>query len=173
MAFAIEVTAAGGGSAGASSNAPADFRRNPAAVCEIEAYVTTPPRAPMSNYVDGFVVPVPRAKLDAYRDMAERAGKLWMEHGAFAYWEGAADDVKPGKVTSFPQSVQLKEDEIVVFSWIAYESREARDRVNARVMEVPRMKGMMDSAGLPFDGTRFYGGFKRWSIGAERRLFVG
>jgi uncharacterized protein YbaA (DUF1428 family) len=115
----------------------------------------------MSHYVDGFVVPVPRHNLDAYRRMAEEAGKIWMEHGALEYWECIGDDVKPGKVTSFPQSVQLKEDEVVAFSWILYDSREHRDSVNAKVMEDPRMKGMMDAKSMPFDGKRmFWGGFK-------------
>ncbi len=115
----------------------------------------------MSHYVDGFVVPVPRATLDAYRAMAERAGKIWIEYGALQYWECTGDDVKPGKVTSFPQSVQLKEDEIVVFAWIVYRSREDRDRINAKVMEDPRLKDMMDPKNMPFDGMRmFWGGFK-------------
>ena len=115
----------------------------------------------MAHYVDGFVLPVPSANLEAYRRMSEHAGKIWKEHGALQYWECIADDVKPGKVTSFPQSVQLKEDELVVFSWILYESREARDRINAKVMEDPRMKDMMDPKSLPFDGMRmFWGGFK-------------
>ena len=78
----------------------------------------------MSHYVDGFVVPVPRAKVDAYREMAEKAGKVWKEHGALQFWECVADDVQPGKVTSFPQAVQLKDDELVVFSFIVYASRE-------------------------------------------------
>ena len=115
----------------------------------------------MAHYVDGFVVPVPLSKLDAYRRMAAEAGKIWMEHGALQYWECTADDVKPGKVTSFPQSVQLKDDEIVVFSWILFKSREHRDSVNAKVMEDPRMKKMMDPQSMPFDGKRmFWGGFK-------------
>jgi uncharacterized protein YbaA (DUF1428 family) len=115
----------------------------------------------MAHYVDGFVVPVPTANLDAYRRMAERAGKIWKEHGALQYWECVADDVKPGKVTSFPQAVQLKDDEVVVFSWILYASREERDRINAKVMEDPRLKDMMDPKNLPFDGMRmFWGGFK-------------
>ena len=115
----------------------------------------------MSHYVDGFVVPVPVGKLDAYRRMAEKAGKLWIEHGARQYWECAGDDVKPGKVTSFPQSVKLKDGETVVFSWILFDSREHRDIVNAKVMEDPRMKDMMDPKNLPFDGMRmFWGGFK-------------
>lgn len=115
----------------------------------------------MSHYVDGFVVPVPRRNLDAYRRMAEHAGKIWMEHGALQYWEAVGDDVKPGKVTSFPQSVQLKDDEVVVFSWIVYRSRKERDAINAKVMEDARMKDMMDPKSLPFDGMRmFWGGFE-------------
>jgi len=115
----------------------------------------------MAHYVDGFVVPVPLRNLDAYRRMAEEAGKIWIEHGALQYWECAGDDVKPGKVTSFPQSVQLKDDEIVVFAWIVYESREHRDSVNGKVMEDPRMKDIMDTKSMPFDGKRmFWGGFK-------------
>lgn len=115
----------------------------------------------MAHYVDGFVVPVPISKLDAYRSMAERAGNIWKEYGALQYWECIGDDVKPGKVTSFPQSVQLKEDETVVFSWIVYDSKEDRDRINAKVMEDPRLKEMMDPKSLPFDGMRmFWGGFK-------------
>jgi uncharacterized protein YbaA (DUF1428 family) len=115
----------------------------------------------MAHYVDGFVVPVPLRNLDAYRRMALQAGRIWMEHGALQYWECAGDDVPPGKVTSFPQSVQLKDDETVVFSWIVYKSREDRDRINAKVMEDPRMKEMMDPKSMPFDGKRmFWGGFK-------------
>jgi len=124
----------------------------------------------MAHYVDGFVVPVPKAQLDAYRKMAEEAGKLWMEHGALQYWESVGDDVKPGKVTSFPQAVQLKDDEVVVFSWILYRSREERDSVNTKVMADPRMKGMMDATKLPFDGKRmFWGGFKTFlELGGAR-----
>ena len=115
----------------------------------------------MSHYVDGYVVPVPKKNLDQYRHMAEGCGKVWMEHGALQFWECVADDVKPGKVTSFPQAVQLKDDEVVVFSWILYASREDRDRINAKVMEDPRLKGMMDPKNSPFDGMRmFWGGFK-------------
>ncbi len=115
----------------------------------------------MSSYVDGFVVPVPTAKLDAYREIAEKAGKIWMEYGALQYVECVADDVKPGKVTSFPQSVQAKDDETVVFAWIVYPSREDRDRINAKVMEDPRLKDM-DPSTMPFDGMRmFWGGFKK------------
>lgn len=115
----------------------------------------------MAHYVDGFVLPVPHANLDAYRQVAEKCGRIWKEHGALQVWECAGDDVKPGKVTSFPQAVQLKGDETVVFSWILYSSREERDRINAAVMADPRMKDMMDPKTMPFDGMRmFWGGFK-------------
>ncbi|MDI1260139.1 DUF1428 domain-containing protein [Aquabacterium sp.] len=115
----------------------------------------------MTHYVDGFVVPVPKANLDDYRLVAETAGKVWKEHGALQYWECVADDVQPGKLTSFPQSVQLKDDEVVVFSWILYNSREERDAINAKVMADPRLKDMMSPDKMPFDGKRmFFGGFK-------------
>jgi uncharacterized protein YbaA (DUF1428 family) len=128
---------------------------------ELEAKPTHAKEAQMAHYVDGFVVPVPLRNLNAYRRMAGEAGKIWMEHGALQYWECSGDDVKPGKVTSFPQSVQLKDDEIVVFAWIVYHSREHRDSVNAKVMEDTRMKDMMDPKTMPFDGMRmFWGGFK-------------
>jgi uncharacterized protein YbaA (DUF1428 family) len=112
-------------------------------------------------YVDGFVVPVPKRKLEAYPRMARKAGKVWREHGALRYVECVADDVKPGKHTSFPQSVKLKPGETVVFSYIVYKSRVQRDRVNAKVMKDPRLKSMMDPKAMPFDGKRmFWGGFK-------------
>ena len=112
-----------------------------------------------NKYVDGFVVPVPKTNVEAYKEFSAKAGKIWKEHGALEYIECIADDVKPGKLTSFPQSVQLKPDEVVVFSWIVYKSREDRDRVNAAVMSDPRLK--MDPASMPFDAKRmFYGGFK-------------
>lgn len=112
-------------------------------------------------YVDGFIVPVPKANLEAYREMAAMAASVWREHGALRIRECVADDVKPGQWTSFPQSVQLKDDETVVFSWIEYESRAVRDAVNEKVMADPRLKDMMDPATMPFDGKRMiYGGFE-------------
>jgi uncharacterized protein YbaA (DUF1428 family) len=115
----------------------------------------------MPHYVDGFVVPVPKRNLAAYRRMSRKCGKVWIEHGALQYWETVADDVKPGVVTSFPQAVKLEADETVVFSWIVYTSRKARDRVNAKVMKDPRVTAMMDPKSMPFDGKRmFWGGFK-------------
>src|ERR687892_443035 len=95
-------------------------------------------------YVDGFVLPVPKKNIDAYRRLALRAGKVWREHGALAFVECVADDVKPGKRTSFPQSVKLKPGETVFFSYIVYKSRAHRDRVNAKVMKDPRLANMMD-----------------------------
>jgi uncharacterized protein YbaA (DUF1428 family) len=112
-------------------------------------------------YIDGFVVPVPKRKLDAYRQMARKCGKVWREHGALAYVEGVADDVKPGKHTSFPQSVKLKPTETVVFAYIVYKSRAQRDRVNAKVMKDERLAKSMDPKAMPFDAKRMiYGGFK-------------
>jgi uncharacterized protein YbaA (DUF1428 family) len=114
----------------------------------------------MPKYVDGFVLPVPKKTLDAYRAMARKAGKVWKEHGALEFVECVADDVKPGKTTSFPQSVKLKAGEVVVFSYITYKSRAHRDRVNKKVMADPRLKDMMDMKDMPFDAKRMiYGGF--------------
>ena len=113
------------------------------------------------NYVDGFILPVPINNLAAYKKMSRVMGKVWREHGAIAYVETIADDVKPGKITSFPQSVKLKEGETVIFSWIVYKSRAHRDRVNAKAMKDPRLALIMDPKKMPFDGRRmFYGGFK-------------
>ena len=115
----------------------------------------------MPRYVDGFVVPVPLDQLNAYRRMARMAGRIWMEHGALEYRECVADDVKPGKFTSFPQSVKLKAGETVVFAWIVFRSRRDRDRINDRVMKDPRLAPMMDPKAMPFDAKRmFWGGFK-------------
>ena len=113
------------------------------------------------SYIDGFVLPVPQKNLDAYRKMARKAGKIWKEYGAIEYIECVADDVQPGKSTSFPQAVKLKPDEVVVFSWIVYKSRAHRDKVNKLVMADPRLASMMDPKRMPFDAKRmFWGGFK-------------
>ena len=113
------------------------------------------------SYVDGFLVPVPKKNLAAYRRMSQKAGKVWREYGATDYKECVADDVKVGKSTSFPRSVKQKPVETVVFSWIQYKSRAHRDKVNAQVMKDPRLKSMMDLKSLPFDAKRMiYGGFK-------------
>jgi len=114
----------------------------------------------MPKYVDGFVIPVPKKKVPAYRKLARLAGEIWREYGALEYVECVADDVKPGKLTSFPQAVKLKAGEVVVFSWIVYKSRRHRDSVNAKVIKDPRLAPYMDPKKMPFDGKRmFYGGF--------------
>ena len=111
------------------------------------------------SYVDGFVLAVPKANLDDYKRLANLTGPIWMEHGALAYVECVGDDVPYGELTSFPRSVQAKEDEVVVFSWITYPSREERDAINAKVMSDPRLQDSMTNA--PFDAKRMiYGGFK-------------
>jgi len=117
-------------------------------------------RSPMARYVDGFIVAIPTKNVEAYRKLARKAGKVWMEYGALEYVECIADDVKPGKLTSFPQSVKLKADETVAFSWIVYKSRKHRDTINAKVMADPRIAAM-DPKTMPFDGKRMiFGGFK-------------
>ena len=115
----------------------------------------------MANYVDGFVLPVPKKNVGAYRRIARKAGRIWREHGALDYKECVAEDVKPGKQTSFPRSVKQKPGETVFFSWIVYKSRAHRDRVNAKVMKDPRLARMMDPKAMPFDARRMlYGGFE-------------
>lgn len=111
-------------------------------------------------YVDGFVLPLPKSKIDDYRAIAETAGTVWREHGALEYREWIADDVKPGTLTSFPQSVNLEDGETVVFAWITYASREQRDQVNEKVMQDPRLADLMKPGAQPFDAKRMiYGGF--------------
>ena len=113
------------------------------------------------SYVDGFVVPVPKKSMDAYKRLSRKAGKVWKDHGAIDYHECVADDVKVGKWTSFPRSVKLKRGETVVFSYIVYKSRAHRDKVMAKVMKDKRLASMMDPKAMPFDGKRMiYGGFK-------------
>src|ERR671910_429504 len=109
-------------------------------------------------YVDGFVLAVPKQKIEAYKTMARTAGEVWKEYGALAYVECVGDDVPYGELTSFPRAVQAKDDETVVFSWVVYESREQRDAINAKVMADPRLKD--STTNMPFDGKRLiYGGF--------------
>ena len=115
----------------------------------------------MALYIDGFVLPVPQTGKAAYLKMARKCAKIWLEHGALEVVECMADDVKPGKRTSFPQAVKLKEGEVVWFSYIVFPSRKERDRINAKVMADPRLAAMMDPKNMPFDGKRmFWGGFK-------------
>jgi uncharacterized protein YbaA (DUF1428 family) len=114
----------------------------------------------MARYVDGFVLPVPKKNAAAYRRIATKAGRIWREHGALEYYECMGEDVKPGKLTSFPQSVKLKPGEVVWFSWIVFKSRKHRDQVNAKVMKDPRLARISPDA-MPFDGKRMiYGGFE-------------
>ena len=116
----------------------------------------------MAHYVDGFIVPVPKSKLAAYRRMALRGAKVWKDHGALEYVECLADDVSWGKRTSFQRAVKMnRRSETVVFSFIVYKSRRDRDRINKKVMADPRLKEMMDPKTMLFDGMRmFWGGFK-------------
>jgi len=114
----------------------------------------------MAKYVDGFILPVPKDLVEDYRQIAQRAGEVWREHGALEYCECVAEDVQPGELTSFPRSVNLEDGETVVFAWITFESREERDRINAKAMKDPRI------AETPIDEKAFdmkrmvYGGFE-------------
>jgi uncharacterized protein YbaA (DUF1428 family) len=113
------------------------------------------------RYIDGFVLPVPKKKLNAYRRLAERSGKIWREHGALEYRECVGDDLLVKMGLSFPRLTKIKKNETVVFAWIVYRSRPHRDRVNAKVMKDPRIHALCDPKDMPFDCTRMtYGGFK-------------
>jgi uncharacterized protein YbaA (DUF1428 family) len=113
------------------------------------------------KYVDGYVLPVPKKNFLAYRRMAQKAGKIWREYGALQFCECVGDDLKVKMAASFPRTIKLKPDEVVVFSWIVFKSRAHRDSVNARVMKDPRLIKMMDPKAMPFDSKRMvYGGFK-------------
>lgn len=113
------------------------------------------------SYVDGFVIPVPKKSIAAYRKIAMKAGRIWREYGALELKECVADDVKKGKWTSFPRSVKLKPGEVVVFSYIVYKSRKQRDKILKQVMKDPRLAEMMKPGTMPFDTKRmFWGGFK-------------
>ncbi len=112
------------------------------------------------SYVDGFILPLPKANIEACRALATVAAQVWREHGALSYRECIAEDVKPGTLTSFPQSVNLEPDETVVFAWIEFASRAARDEINAKVMADPRIT-CTDMTTMPFDAKRMvYGGFE-------------
>jgi uncharacterized protein YbaA (DUF1428 family) len=113
------------------------------------------------SYVDGYVLPIPRKNLPAYRRMALKAGKVWREHGALDFKECAGDDLKPKWGALFPRMARIKPGETVVFSWIVFKSKAHRNRVNAQVMKDQRITGMMGSKKMPFDVKRMaYGGFK-------------
>jgi uncharacterized protein YbaA (DUF1428 family) len=113
------------------------------------------------RYVDGFVLPVPRKNLAAYRRMARKAGRVWRQHGAVEFRECVGEDLRAKSLVPFPRRIKLKPGETVVFSWIGFKSRAHRDRVNARVMKDPRLAKMMDGQSMPFDVKRMlYGGFE-------------
>jgi uncharacterized protein YbaA (DUF1428 family) len=115
----------------------------------------------MERYVDGFVIPVPKGKLDEYKRIAEKAGAIWKEHGALEYWECVGDDLDVKGMVSFRSAAKTEESETVVFSWIVFESREHRDKVNSAVMADPRLTSMMEEVSEPFDCKRMlYGGFR-------------
>ena len=114
----------------------------------------------MGKYVDGFILPVPKDNVEDYRRIASAAGAVWREHGALEYYECVAEDVEPGELTSFPRSVQATDDETVIFAWITYESRAERDRINAKVMEDPRIKGTEDEMKFMDHKRMVYGGFE-------------
>jgi uncharacterized protein YbaA (DUF1428 family) len=113
------------------------------------------------KYVDGFVLPVPKKNLTAYRSMASKASKIWKEHGALEYFECVGDDLKVKFGMPFPKQIKTKTGETVVFAFIVYKSRAHRDKVNAKVMKDPRIANMCDPKKMPFDCARMcYGGFK-------------
>ena len=113
------------------------------------------------TYVDGFILAVPRKNLAAYKKMASLASRVWMGYGALSYAECVADDVKPGKWTSFPQSVKLRKGEVVIFSWITYKSRKSRDAILAKVMKEERIDKNLHTTAMTFNGKRMiYDSFK-------------
>jgi uncharacterized protein YbaA (DUF1428 family) len=116
----------------------------------------------MERYVDGFLIPVPKDNLSKYKEMAQKAAEVWKEHGALEYYECIGDDLDNGEMLSFKKVANASDEETVIFSWIVFESREARDRINAEVMNDPRIKEMIESGGPEiFDYKRMaYGGFK-------------
>ena len=116
------------------------------------------------TYVDGIIIPVPKKKFAAYRAMSKKFGKVCRKHGALEYNESVADDVKKGKRTSFPRAVKLKAGETVVFAWVVYRSRAARNRATAKIMKDKRVAAMMNPKSAPFDGKRLiFGGFKTFN----------
>jgi uncharacterized protein YbaA (DUF1428 family) len=115
----------------------------------------------MAHYVDGYVLPVPKKNLQTYRRIAQKAGKIWREHGALDYRECVGDDLKVKWGVPFPRQMKIKSGETVVFSYVVFKSRAHRDSVNAKVMKDPRLAAMMDASSMPFDCKRMvYGGFK-------------
>jgi uncharacterized protein YbaA (DUF1428 family) len=115
----------------------------------------------MARYVDGFVIPLPKRNLNTYRRLAQRAGRVWKDHGALEFCESAGDDLNVKMALPFQRGIKTKPRETVLFSYIVFKSRAHRDRVNAKVMKDPRLAKMMDRKAMPFDVQRMmYGGFK-------------
>lgn len=115
----------------------------------------------MGKYIDGFVIPLKKDRVDDYKRIAEKAAAIWKEHGALDYWECVGDDLATNDMVPFPQLAQAGPDETVVFAWVVFASREARDRANEKIMADPRMKDMMDHDKPIFDYKRMaYGGFR-------------
>ena len=115
----------------------------------------------MSHYIDAIVIPVSRANLDTYKRLSEEWGNAHLRHGALYYSDSISDDAQPGKVTSFPQAVQLKDGEVIALAWVVYRNKEDRDRINKAIVEDPQLKESMDPSKMPFDGKRmFWGGFE-------------
>src|SRR4051812_36626007 len=142
-----------------TSRFPPGSNRNPGQLSAVESFLT--PGGPVLPYIDAIVIPVPRANLDTYKRMSEEWGNAHLRHGALYYSDSISDDAQPGKVTSFPQAVQLKDDEVIALAWVVYRSKEDRDRTMKAVMEDPQLKESMDPSKMPFDGKRmFWGGFQ-------------
>ena len=115
----------------------------------------------MSRYIDGFVLPIPRARINDYQRVAEAAAEIWKEHGALEYWECTGDDLNIEGTRSFSELITASDDETVVFAWVVFESREARDAANAKIFSDPRMSTLIDPENPIFDAKRMaYGGFK-------------
>lgn len=115
----------------------------------------------MSNYIDGFVLPIPRERLDDYRQLVEKVAEIWKEHGALDYREYVGDDIHLEGTRSFTDLVAATDDEVITFGWVVFESREARDAVGKKVASDPRMAELMASYDTGFDAARMgYGGFQ-------------
>jgi uncharacterized protein YbaA (DUF1428 family) len=122
---------------------------------------TFPSEVLMSHYIDAIVIPVPRGNLDTYKRMSTEWGNAHLRHGALYYSDSISNDAQPGKLTSFPQAVQLKDDEVIALAWVVYRNKEDRDRISKAIMEDPQLKQSMDPSKMPFDGKRmFWGGFE-------------
>ena len=119
----------------------------------------------MENYIDGFVLPIPKKYLDQYKQVAQKVAAIWKEHGALSYFEYVGDDLEFNGLRSFPATINAEKDEVVVFGWVVFDSRKARDRANERVAADPRMTDLIapltDPDRLIFNAERMaYGGFK-------------